>query len=52
MRPPDMDPGVWDALWPDLIARLGTTWSDYLQVLRDNAARAASWGFPPTIHPA
>ncbi len=46
MRPPDMDPGVWDALWPDLIARLGTTWSEYLQVLRDNAARAGSWGFP------
>ncbi len=46
MRPPDMDPGVWDALWPDLIARLGVTWADYLQVLRDNAARAASWGFP------
>ncbi len=39
MRPPDMDPSLWDIIWPDLIARLGVTWSDYLDVLRSDASR-------------
>ncbi len=44
MRPPDMDPGLWDALWPNLVARLGPTWSDYLQVLRSGADRTGLRG--------
>jgi outer membrane protein assembly factor BamB len=47
MRPPDMDPADWDAIWPDLVARLGTTWGDYLQVLRDAAARVGPRGQDP-----
>ena len=47
MRPPDMDPAQWDAIWPDLAARLGTTWGDYLQVLRDDAGRVGPRGQDP-----
>ncbi|MFC2144229.1 PQQ-binding-like beta-propeller repeat protein [Acidobacteriota bacterium] len=44
MRPPGMDAAEWDALWPDLIARFGETWSDYQEVLRSDAARIGARG--------
>jgi len=37
MRPAAIPEAEWDALWPQLIARLGTTWTDYLTVLHRNA---------------
>ena len=44
MKPPDMDQGEWDALWPNLIARLGNTWTQYLDVLRADALRMKGRG--------
>jgi outer membrane protein assembly factor BamB len=44
MKPPDMDQGEWDALWPNLIARLGDTWTQYLEVLRADALRMKGRG--------
>ncbi len=46
MRPPDMDPGVWDALWPDLIARLGFHLERLSPGAQGQRGRAGSWGFP------
>ena len=39
MRPEGLSSADWDALWPTLKANLGTTWADYLQVLREDAER-------------
>jgi uncharacterized repeat protein (TIGR01451 family) len=44
MKPPYMDQWEWDALWPDLIARLGDTWTQYLEVLRADALRMKGRG--------
>jgi len=44
MRPPGMDPAEWNALWPDLMARLGDTWAEYIDVLRAWAARTGERG--------
>ena len=39
MRPPDLTPAEWDAVFPALTARLGATWADYLAALGANAMR-------------
>jgi hypothetical protein len=44
MRPPNLDPAEWDALWPDLRARLGNNWAEYIGVLRDLAIRMSQRG--------
>ena len=46
MRPEDIDPTEWDALWPDLIERLGDTWGEYKEVLRGDAAHLGAYGVP------
>jgi hypothetical protein len=46
MKPAGMDPAQWDALWPDLIARLGDTWGEYKAVLRTDAQTLAGHGGP------
>ena len=47
MKPADMTSGEWDVLWPDLIARLGSTWAEYLTTLRTDAARLGARGSSP-----
>jgi RHS repeat-associated protein len=37
IRPPDMPADSWDPLFARVRAQVGTTWGDYLEVLRDNA---------------
>jgi len=37
MRPLGVDEAVWDRLWPSFAAELGTTWGEYLGMLRANA---------------
>ena len=58
VRPPDVNPEVWNVLWPNLTAQIGDTWGDYRQALADNASylsslavcrRGSSVGFPPTM---
>ena len=44
VRPPDVDPEIWDVLWPSLTAQIGDTWGDYRQVLADNASYLSSLG--------
>lgn len=44
VRPPDVDPEVWDVLWPSLTAQIGHTWGDYRQALADNAGYLSSLG--------
>jgi len=44
IRPPDVDPEVWDVLWPNLTAQIGDTWGDYRQSLADNAGYLSSLG--------
>ena len=47
MKPTDMTSGEWDVLWPDLIARLGSTWAEYLATLRMDALRLGARGLSP-----
>jgi RHS repeat-associated protein len=44
VRPPDVDPEVWDVLWPSLTAQIGDTWGDYRQALADSASYLSSLG--------
>jgi len=37
VRPPDVDPEVWNRLWPILTAQIGSTWRDYQQALAADA---------------
>ena len=37
-RSGSMSTAAWDALWPNLVAHVGTTWGDYVRVLDDNAS--------------
>jgi RHS repeat-associated protein len=44
LRPPDASDDAWDPLFERLKAQVGTTWGDYLTVLRDNADHLAELG--------
>ena len=44
MKPNGMPAATWNTLWPDLINRLGSTWSSYLHVLQENARRLQNRG--------
>ena len=46
MRPATILAADWDALWPALKTRLGTTWADYLRVLGANAEILRQQGRP------
>ena len=46
MRPANIAVPDWDALWPTLKARLGSTWTDYLRVLGNNAELLRRQGRP------
>ncbi len=37
IRPPDLPDDLWNAIWPDIQARLGNTWGDYVRALADMA---------------
>ncbi len=39
MKPADMSDTEWNTLFPKLTARLGSTWSDYTEILRQDANR-------------
>jgi hypothetical protein len=44
VRPPGINPEVWDILWPALTAQIGDTWGGYIQVLADSASYAKLLG--------
>ena len=39
IRPPNIDPNVWDPAFANLQTQIGNTWGDYAQTLRENANR-------------
>jgi RHS repeat-associated protein len=38
VRPPDVNPEVWNVLWPSLTAQIGTTWGAYRKALANDAS--------------
>ena len=44
IRPADVNPEVWDIVWPILTTQIGDTWGDYRQTLTDNASYLCSLG--------
>ena len=44
IRPDDIASDLWATIWPRLQSQIGTTWTDYLNVLNENAAYLASNG--------
>jgi RHS repeat-associated protein len=44
VRPEDMDPDLWAAMWTNFTGQIGDTWADYLDALDDQAAYLAQYG--------
>jgi RHS repeat-associated protein len=44
LQPPDIAPAAWNALYPNLVARLGSTWGQYVTRMDADAAFLASVG--------
>src|SRR5262249_27094474 len=38
LRPPQIDPDAWTAIFANLVHQVGPTWGDYVRTLDDNAA--------------
>ena len=38
MRPSTINPEAWNAIYPNLIAQIGSTWGDYVRMLGENAS--------------
>ncbi len=48
LRPVWIDSDAWDAVYNNLVAQIGSTWGDYVQMLRDNAVYLGRLGMKVT----